>query len=140
MASAIQFAVQQGVRQQSDLQPRDIYPGRLCRIAPQPRAAKIIAVLPNGKIQIEYPDGKQVEVSRDDIEIDDKLRPENTAIIENTGSMGQACAATGNAVAEIDATLATIGVPNATKLCVFGDYDASTPNKEIGGCVSLPPG
>lgn len=143
MASAKQSVIQTG-----ELPPQDIYPGRLCRIvrlksgiiALQPKTAKIIAVLPNGKIQIEYPDGKQVEVSRDDIEIYDKLRPEITAIIDNTGSMGEACAATGNAVAEIDATLATIGVPNATKLCVFGDYDASTPNYEIGGCVSLPPG
>ena len=124
MASAKQSVIQTG-----ELPPPDIYPGSLCRIvrfksdtlAPQPRDAKIIAVLPNGIIQIEYPDGKQAEVSRDDIEIDDKLRPEITAIIDNTGSMGQACAATGNAVAEIDATLATIGVPNATKLCVFGD-------------------
>ena len=144
----MQSVVQQGDWQQGVLQPRDIYPGCLCRIvrfksgtlASQPRAAKIIAVLPNGKIQIEYPDGKQVEVSRDDIEIDDKLKPCITVVIDNTGSMRETCAATGNAVAEIDATLATIGVPDATDLCVFGDYDIITPNKEIGGCVSLPPG
>jgi hypothetical protein len=58
---------------------------------------------------------------------------------DNTGSMGQACTASKTSASEIRAlTSLAMGCPSV-KFGVVGDYDKSTPNFEIGGCVTTPP-
>ena len=62
------------------------------------------------------------------------------SLVDNTGSMGEACTATKNSIAEITAILSLIHPDIKNIICSIGDYDSNTPDHHQGGFSIIPNG
>ena len=66
-----------------------------------------------------------------------KAHVEVTLLVDNTGSMGEACRAARESASEVATLLGLLMGQPSLHIAVYGDYDRSTPNREIGGYSRL---